>query len=239
MVQYRRNQELLYERPEALPAEAPPDAARVRQIIARARAAGRALLTEAEAKDLLAAYGVPVVPTLACATADEAAAAARRVGLPAVVKLLSSTLTHKSDVGGVQLNLRDEAAVRAAFEAVRANVARAAPDRPGAFEGVTVQPMVRERGYEVIVGSSVDRQFGPVILFGAGGVLVEVFGDRALGLPPLNRTLARRLMERTKIYQALKGVRGQSPVNLEALEGLLVRFSRLLVDFPEVQEVET
>jgi acetyltransferase len=238
MVQYRRNQELLYERPEALPAEAPPDAARVRQIIGRARAAGRALLTEAEAKDLLAAYGVPVVPTVACATADEAAAAARRVGLPAVVKLLSSTLTHKSDVGGVQLNLRDEAAVRAAFEAVRANVARAAPDRPGAFEGVTVQPMVRERGHEVIVGSSVDRQFGPVILFGAGGVLVEVFGDRALGLPPLNRTLARRLMERTKIYQALKGVRGQPPVNVEALEALLVRFSRLLVDFPDIQEVD-
>jgi acetyltransferase len=98
--------------------------------------------------------------------------------------------------------------------------------------------MVRERGHEVIVGSSVDRQFGPVILFGAGGVLVEVFQDRALALPPLNRTLARRLMERTKIYKALQGVRGQRPVDLEALESLLVRFSRLLADFLEIQEVD-
>jgi acetyltransferase len=106
------------------------------------------------------------------------------------------------------------------------------------FEGVSVQPMVGDRGYELIIGSSLDRQFGPVILFGCGGVLVEVFKDRALGLPPLNRTLARRLMERTKIYETLQGVRGQRAVNLEALEALLAHFSQLLVDFPEIQEVD-
>jgi acetyltransferase len=106
------------------------------------------------------------------------------------------------------------------------------------LEGVSVQAMIGERGYELIIGSSVDRQFGPVILFGSGGVLVEVFKDRVLALPPLNRTLARRLMERTKIYEALQGVRGQKPVNLEALEALLVRFSLLLVDFPEIQEID-
>jgi acetyltransferase len=159
-------------------------------------------------------------------------AAAQRLGYPVVLKLLSRTITHKSDVGGVQLNLPDEEAVRRAFRAIQARVSAEA------FDGVIVQPMVSDKGYELIVGSSVDRQFGPVILFGAGGVLVEVFQDRALALPPLNRTLARRLMEQTRIYQALKGVRGRPPVNLEALETLLVRFSQLLADQPEVWEID-
>jgi acetyltransferase len=236
MVQYRRNQELLYETPPALPEDTAPDTSRVRQIFKRVRAAGRSLLTEVEAKEVLAAYGVPVVPTIACRSTDEAVAAANRIGYPVVLKLLSTTITHKSDVGGVQLNLADEQAVRRAFALIEANVRRLG--KPSAFESVSVQAMVRERGHELIIGSSVDRQFGPVILFGAGGVLVEVFKDRALGLPPLNRTLARRLMERTKIYEALKGVRGQKPVNLEALETLLTRFSLLLVDFPEIQEAD-
>jgi acetyltransferase len=237
MVQYRRSQELLYETPQALPEDWRPDAGRVREVIAAARAAGRTLLTEAEAKDVLAAYGLPVTPAVPCRTADEAAAAARRIGYPVVVKLLSTRLTHKSDVGGVQLDLADEAAVRSAFEKIRSNAARLGT--PEAFEGVTVQPMVKDKGFELIVGSSVDRQFGPVILFGAGGVLVEVMQDRALALPPLNRTLARRAMERTRIYAALQGVRGQKPVHLEALETLLVRFSQFLCDFVEdVQEVD-
>jgi acetyltransferase len=254
MVQYRRNQELLYETPPAMPEDWRPDAARVRRIIADARAAGRTLLTEAEAKDLLAAYGLPVTPAVACRTADEATAAARRIGFPVVLKLLSTRLTHKSDVGGVQLNLADDKAVRDAFDRIRANVAtvgdalRESPANRGAigplsaadaFEGVTVQPMVTEKGIELIIGSSADRQFGPVVLFGAGGVLVEVLQDQALGLPPLNRTLARRLMERTRIYPALKGVRGQKPVDLEALETMLAHFSLLLADFVEdIQEVD-
>ncbi len=237
MVQYRRNQELLYETPPALPEDWRPDGERVRRLIAGARTAGRTLLTEAEAKDLLAAYGLPVTPAVACRTADEAAAAARRIGFPVVLKLLSTRLTHKSDVGGVQLNLADEKAVRDAFERIRANVAKVG--EADAFEGVTVQPMVTEKGIELIIGSSTDRQFGPVVLFGAGGVLVEVLQDRALGLPPLNRTLARRLMERTRIYPALQGVRGQRPADLEALETMLSRFSLLLTDFVEdIQEVD-
>ncbi|HEY7328985.1 MAG TPA: bifunctional acetate--CoA ligase family protein/GNAT family N-acetyltransferase [Gemmataceae bacterium] len=243
MVQYRRNQELLYETPPAMPEDSAPDMRRVRQIVQQVRDSGRTLLTEVESKDVLAAYGVPVVSTTACKTADEASAAANKIGYPVVVKLLSSTITHKSDVGGVQLNLADENAVRAAFATIESSVryhTNHANDksRPAAFEGVSVQAMVRERGYELIIGSSVDRQFGPVILFGCGGILVEVFKDRALGLPPLNRTLARRLMERTKIYEALQGVRGQNAVSLEALETLLARFSQLLVDFPEIQEVD-
>ena len=235
MVQYRRNQELLYETPEAIPEET-LDQERVRAILRTARGEERTLLTEAEAKEVLAAYRIPVTPTVPCRTAEEAVAAAGRIGYPVVLKLLSRTITHKSDVGGVQLNLANEAAVRQAFEAIRAGVARVG--KAEAFEGVTVQPMVRGKGYELIVGSSVDVQFGPVILFGAGGVLVEVFKDRALGLPPLTRTLARRLMERTKIYKALQGVRGERPVDMKELETLLVRFSQLVADFPEIQEID-
>lgn len=236
MVQYRRNQELLYERPEAMPEDWRPDGERVRQIIARARLERRKLLDEAEAKELLAAYGLPVVRSVACRTMEEAVKAAKQIGFPVVLKLLSTKLTHKSDVGGVMLNLADEPAVCSAFDAIRANVTRKAS--ADCFEGVTVQAMIKDKGYELIVGSSVDRQFGPVILFGAGGVLVEVMKDSSLALPPLNRTLARRLIERTQIYKALGGVRGQSAVDLGSLETLLVRFSQLLCDFPEIEEVD-
>lgn len=235
MVQYHRSQELLYEAPPALPEEAAPDSDRVRKLFAAVRAEGRTLLTEAEAKEVLSAYGIPVTPTIACRTADEAVAAAHEVGYPVVLKLLSRTITHKTDVGGVQLNLANEAAVRQAFETIQANVAK---KDASAFDGVTVQPMVREKGYELIVGSSVDRQFGPVVLFGAGGIMVEVFKDRALALPPLTRTLARRLMERTQIHHALLGVRGQRPVDMEELETLLVRFSQLVADFAEIAEID-
>jgi acetyltransferase len=236
MVQYRRNQELLYETPEALAEDWSPDHAAVRAVLRGARAAGRTLLTEAEAKQVLAAYDVPVTPALPAATADEAVAAAGRVGYPVVLKLLSKTITHKSDVGGVQLNLPDDSAVREAFAAIRNNLERRG--LAAGFEGVTVQPMILDRGHELIIGSSVDAQFGPVILFGAGGILVEVLKDRALGLPPLNRTLARRLMERTVIFEALKGMRGQTAVAFGRLETVLVRFSQLVVDYREIQEID-
>src|SRR5262249_7571319 len=157
-----------------------------------------------EAKELLTAYGIPVTPTVFVGSAEEAVAAARKIGYPVVLKLYSQTVTHKSDAGGVQLNLAGDDAVRQAFQTIRENLAayvKAHGLEPGGCEGVTVQPMVREKGFELIVGSSVDAQFGPVILFGAGGILVEILKDRALALPPLNRTLARRLIERTQIYE--------------------------------------
>jgi acetyltransferase len=236
MVQYRRAQELLYETPEAMPQNWQPNTARVREIIAQARSENRTLLNEAEAKQILAAYGLPVVPSIACRTMEEAVQKAVQIGYPVVLKLLSSKITHKSDVVGVQLNLRDETAVCAAFDTIRANVTRRGT--AAAFEGVTVQPMIEDKGYELIIGSSIDRQFGPVILFGAGGVLVEIMKDSALALPPLNRTLARRLMERTQIYKALHGVRGEASVDLGALETLLARFSQLVCDFAEIQEID-
>jgi acetyltransferase len=235
MVQYHRNQELLYEAPPALPEEIIPDQERVRRLIAAARTDHRTLLTEVEAKEVLAAYGIPVAPTIPCRTADDAVAAARQIGYPVVVKLLSRIITHKSDVGGVKLNLHDDDGVRSAFRTIEANVAGKGPQ---AFDGVSVQPMVIQKGFELIVGSSIDRQFGPVVLFGAGGIMVEVFKDSALSFPPLTRTLARRLIERTRISHALAGIRGQKPVNITELESLLVRFSQLVADFLDIAEID-
>src|ERR1035438_8583346 len=165
--------------------------------------ADRALLTEYESKQLLKAYDIPTVDTRIAITETEALQAADEIGYPIVLKVYSLSITHKTDVGGVQLNLRDAGAVKTAFQAIRQSVT----EKVGAenFQGVTVQPMVKLDGYELIVGSSLDEQFGPVILFGTGGQLVEVFEDRALALPPLNSTLALRLMEQTKILQARKG----------------------------------
>ena len=227
----------LYETPTA-GQEGKTDVTVASAVIEEARAAGRTLLDEVESKRLLAAYGIPTTDTRAAATAAEARAAATAIGFPVAVKLYSRTLTHKTDVGGVKLGVADEGAVERAFDAIRAAVT----ERAGAqhFLGVTVQPMARggAGAFELILGASLDAQFGPVLLFGAGGQLVEIFRDRALALPPLNRTLARRLMEQTKIHRALAGVRGQKPVPLGALEELLVRFSDLVVEQPWIKELD-
>jgi len=214
-----------------------PDREAASAIINRVRGSGRSLLTEAESKELLAAYGIPTVPTHIALNADQAVALAEHIGYPVVLKLHSETVTHKTDVGGVKLNLNGEQAVRSAFEAIQKGVSEkhSAAD----FLGVTVQPMIElSDAYELIVGSSIDAQFGPVILFGMGGQLVEVFKDRALGLPPLNATLARRMMERTKIFEALKGVRGRPPVDIAALETLLVNFSQLVAEQRWIKELD-
>ncbi len=237
MWRYSYNLRGLYETPVLRSAtECEPDRSAVAQLINSARAEGRSLLSEAESKQLLSAYFIPTVDTRVAATADEAVAHADAIGYPVVLKLHSCTLTHKTDVGGVQLNLKDAAAVRAAFQAIDDSV-RA---RGGAqhFLGVTVQPMITREGYELILGSSIDPQFGPVLLFGRGGVLVEVDPDRSLGLPPMNTTLARRMMEQTRIYKALCGVRGLPAADLPALETLLVNFSRLVVEQPWIREID-
>lgn len=238
MWRYNYNIRGLYETPVLPPDETAlgPDRALVEKLITDARAAGRTILPEHESKKILAAYGIPVVPTEVAVTAEEAVAAADAMGYPVVLKLYSNTIAHKTDVGGVQLNLKSAATVAGAFDAILASVT----ERAGAehFEGVVVQPMVQNEGYEIIIGSSIDPQFGPVLLFGSGGQLVEVFKDSALGLPPLNTTLARRMMEQTRIYTALKGVRGRKPVDLGALEHLLVRFSKLVVEQPWIAEID-
>jgi len=238
MWRYSYNLRGLYETP-TLPADTDGVAlgrAEAGTIIQTARASSRTLLTEFESKRLLAAYHIPTVETRLATTEDEAVRCAGEIGYPAVLKLSSETITHKTDVGGVQLDLPDGPAVRRAYQAIEASVREKAG--PQHFQGVTVQPMVKLDGYEIIVGSSLDPQFGPVLLFGAGGQFVEVFHDSALALPPLNSTLARRLMEQTRIYAALQGVRGRPPVDLAALEQLLVRFSQLVTEQRWIKEID-
>jgi acetyltransferase len=207
-----------------------------RALLGRVRAAGRTILTEAESKQVMALYRIPTVETRLANSESDAASCARAMGFPVVLKLNSETITHKSDVGGVKLDLRNEEAVRQAYRAIEAAVREKAGQED--FLGVTVQPMLNLDGYELIVGSSVDAQFGPVILFGSGGQLVEVYRDRALALPPLNTTLAARLMEQTRIFRAFQGVRGRAAVDVAALENVLVHFSRLVVEQPWIKEMD-
>jgi acetyltransferase len=239
MWKYSYNLKGLYETPAIWEESADwsPDRKLVDHVIQKARGEGRTILTEFESKQVLSAYGIPTAQTIIAADAETAATAAGQIGYPVVLKLHSETISHKTDVGGVQLNLGDAAAVRRAFEAIQTSVAA----KVGAehFLGVTVQPMIKLKdAYELIVGSSLDPQFGPVLLFGTGGQLVEVFKDRSLSLPPLNTTLARRMMEQTKIYKALKGVRGRKPVDLAALEVLMVRFSSLVAEQRWIAEID-
>ncbi|MEI6076570.1 MAG: bifunctional acetate--CoA ligase family protein/GNAT family N-acetyltransferase [Verrucomicrobiota bacterium] len=238
MWHYSENLRQLYETPAMEPDDAHGeiDREKATTIINEVRKSGRSILTEFESKKLLAAYGIPTVETHIALTESDAVKQAARLGFPVVLKLYSETITHKTDVGGVQLNLRTASAVRQAWKVIESSCIKKAGKEH--FLGVTVQPMIKLEGYEVIIGSSMDSQFGPVLLFGTGGQLVEVFKDRALGLPPLNATLARRMMERTKIYTALKGVRGRKATNLAALEQLLVRFSQLVVEQPWISEID-
>ncbi len=237
MWKYSYNLRGLYETPELRGSEAEaPSRVLVDNLILQARQAHRTVLSELESKQILSAYGIPTVNTRLAQSEAQAAEAAGAIGYPVVLKLHSQTLTHKTDVGGVELDLRDADAARAAYRAIETAVRSKAG--AGHFLGVSVQPMVRREGYELIVGSSIDPQFGPVILFGAGGQLVEISQDRALALPPLNSTLARRMMEQTRIYKALEGARGREPVDLVRLEELLVKFSRLVVEQPWIREID-
>jgi acetyltransferase len=239
MWQYSENLRALYETPvpSADPADLESGRAKANKMIEAIKKSGRTILTEAESKDLLGCYGIPTVITKIAKTEAAAAKLAKEIGFPSVLKLYSETITHKTDVGGVQLNLKDEAEVRKAFNDIK----QAVTEKKGAehFQGVTVQKMIKlADGYEIILGSSIDPQFGPVLLFGMGGQLVEVFKDKSLSLPPLNTTLARRMMERTKIYHALKGVRGRKPVDLAALEKLMVGFSQLVAEQRWIKEID-
>ncbi len=238
MWQYSYNLSGIYETP-ILPSyeETGPDRALAQKMIETARKAGRTILTELESKQLLAAYNIPIVHTGVAKTEEEAVNWANSLGYPVVLKLFSETITHKTDVGGVQLNLTDEDAVRWAYNTIKSTVT----EKVGAdhFLGVTVQEMVRQDGaYELIVGSIVDPQFGPVLVFGSGGQLVEIFKDRAIALPPLNTTLARRMIEQTQIYKALKGVRGRQAIDLAELEQIMVRFSQLVIEQRWIKEID-
>ena len=238
MWRYADNLRSLYETPAVGADSDHPFAKRskVAKIIRTARRGKRTLLTEVESKEILAAHGIPVVETHIALSEEEAVKIAESIGSSVVLKVHSATITHKTDVGGVKLNLRGAGAVRRAYRQIQVAVTK--HNRGEDFLGVTVEPMIAFDGCELILGSRLDPQFGPVLLFGAGGPLVEVFKDRALALPPLNATLARRVIEQTRIFAALKGVRGRGPFDLAALDQLLVRFSQLVTEQRRIKEID-
>ena len=216
MYQYKRNLELLYDTPEELPVDISPPKRPILITMRNAVMQNRVVLTETEAKNILEYYGLPVVKTYVAKTAEEAVQISSKIGYPAVLKILSPQITYKTEVGCVALDLNSETEVLEAFDRIIKNAKVYNPEAE--ILGVTVQPMIKKKGYEVIIGSKKDSIFGPVILFGMGGIGVELFKDYAIGLPPLNQTLARRLMEETKVYQLLKGYRNMPPANIKLLE---------------------
>lgn len=236
LVRYRRSQEQLMEMPPSVPDFA-TDPEAVRRIAQGALAEGRELLTEPEAKAVLAAYGVPVVPTERAESPEAAARVAAALAMPVALKILSPDITHKSDVGGVMLDLNGTEAVR---EAARQMLERVRGIQPDArIDGFTVQPMIRRpAAHELILGLTTDPLFGPVILFGQGGVAVERIDDKALALPPLNLALARELMGRTRVFRLLQGYRDRPPAALDRIALTLIQIAQLAGDVAEIQELD-
>jgi acetyltransferase len=234
MVAYARNQEMLM--------EAPPKV--IRNMVFNRKRADEFLtwnqeegfLPESDVRGLLAAYGLPVIRTEIADTEEQASRLSRSIGYPVVMKLYSSDITHKTDAGGVRLDLRSDTDVRTAYQQI---VASASRYKPGArIGGVTIQPFLSNPDFEILLGAKRDRYFGPVILFGMGGIFTEILKDKALGLPPMNRLLARRLMQETKAYTLLQGYRNRPPADFEHLEEMILRLSQLLIDFPQVAELD-
>jgi acetyltransferase len=236
MYSYAHNQEISQEIPPKLPKSLEFDVAGARAIIDKVLGDEGALLTEAESKALLKGYGIPVNRTEVATSQKEAVRIAQEVGYPVVMKIHSRDIIHKSDAGGVQLNLRNDEGVEIAFGKIMTGAN--AYDPNAQILGVTIQPMLECADYELIVGTKKDADFGPVILFGMGGIMTEILKDRAIALPPLNRLLARRLMEGTRVYRILQGYRNRPAANLELLEEILIRLAQLVTDFPEIEELD-
>lgn len=237
VAQFHRNQRQLMETPSSVPDEFQASVPIVRTIIESVLADGRDVLMEHEAKQLLAAYGVPVVETHVVSTVAELPDAARAMTFPLVLKILSPDITHKSDVGGVALGIDSIHALEAAGAAMLARCQAAQPH--ARILGFTLQPLVkRPEAVELIAGIAVDATFGPIILFGQGGTAVEVIADKAISLPPLNLSLARELVSRTRVHRLLAGYRDRSPVDALALHLMLVKISQLVVDFPAILELD-
>jgi acetyltransferase len=237
LVNYRRNQVALMQAPNATASSFDAQVVAARGLVARVLASGRTELNELEAKALLAAYGIPVVATRSVDSVEEAVAAADQIGYPVVLKVLSPQISHKSDVGGVALDLVDADAVRTAGVEMHRRIATLRPDAE--LTGFTVQGMVRRaRAHELIVGVATDPVFGPVVMFGEGGTAVEVIGDRAMALPPLNTVLAADLVGRTRVSRLLAGYRDREAADLAAIHTTLVRVSQMVCDLPELKELD-
>jgi len=235
LYQYTRSLANLYETPADILPDFTPNRESVKRIFIEVARSGREILSEVEAKQVLEAYGIPVVTTKVAASPEECSKIAEQIGFPVAIKILSHDITHKSDVGGIALNVRSAPEAANQFTKITELVKQARPD--ARIIGVTVQAMSRG-GYEVIIGSKRDRTFGPAIMFGMGGTGVELYRDVAVDFPPLNQALARSMIQSTKVSRLLSGFRGRPAVDMVALEQTLVKFSYLLVDFPEITELD-
>jgi acetyltransferase len=236
MYQYSTQLKLLQEIPEKLPRKLDFDSGQAEAIIADGLKRDTPTLTEVESKNLLAAYGIPVNPTVQAGSVEAALEAAQKLKFPLAMKLDSRDISHKTDADGVQLNLTNPEEIRQAYQKIMQGARRYKAE--ARIDGVTLQPMLTREGQELIMGAKLDPEFGPIILFGMGGILTEVLKDTAIALPPLNRLLARRLMQQTRVYQLLKGFRNLPAADLMLLEEILIRLSQLVTDFSEIAELD-
>ena len=234
MVEYSKNLGMLLEVPPKLNRAMAFDQRKARELITGAPEQG--FMPEADARDILSAYGLPVIRMETAKTEEEACTIGSNMGYPLVMKLLSPDITHKTDAGGVRLDLRSETDIRDAFREITASAKRYRPD--ARIDGVTLQPFFADPDYEILLGAKRDPNFGPVILFGTGGIFTEIVKDRSLGLPPMNRLLAQRMMQETRIYRLLQGYRNRSPADMVRLEEMVIQLSQLLIDFPEIAELD-
>jgi len=236
MHRYQRNLELLYETPADLPVDQAPPKNNLKALIRAICAGGRRVLTEDESKRFLRNYKIPTTKTRLAKNVEEALGMAKETGYPVVLKIASPDISHKSDIGGVVTGIDSADRLTEEYGGL---LERAKSACPGAtIRGVTVQKMIEGIDYELILGAKKDRDFGAVILFGMGGIGAEIFRDFSIGLPPLNQTLARRLMEETKVYELIRGFRGKRPADMTRLEQLIVSFANMIVDFPEIKEMD-
>ncbi|MFH0977699.1 MAG: bifunctional acetate--CoA ligase family protein/GNAT family N-acetyltransferase [Candidatus Woesearchaeota archaeon] len=235
MYSYSRNLELLYETPATIPHAFKPDTEKNRALIQKIVSENRFVLTEMESKQLVANYGIPVTKHAVARSPADAAKIAAKIGFPVVMKILSQDIIHKTNVGGVKVGIKSAAEAKSAFTQIISSAKKAMPK--ARIEGVFVEKMVSKK-YELLIGAKKDPLFGPVIVFGMGGVAVEVFKDTSIGLPPLNMALAMRLISETTIYNLLKGYRGMPGVDLKSIQFLLYKFAYLVMDFPEIKEID-
>ncbi len=236
MYKYGRNLELLYETPAELPVDLAPPKSNLKALIRRVVKEGRTVLNEEESKRFLLNYGIPTTKPYISKNAEEAIRKAKGIGYPVVLKIVSPDITHKSDVGGVVVGIDSDEKLMEKYDRLNRRIKETAPY--ARIEGISVQKMIEQVDYEIMLGAKKDKYFGTIILFGMGGVGTEIFEDFSIGLPPLNQTLVRRLMEETKVNRMIQGYREKSPADIKKLEQIIVCFSNLIVDFPEIAEMD-
>jgi len=235
MYDYSRNLQILHETPAQIPTQFQPNKKANKELINMVLNDNRSVMTEYEAKQFLANYDIPVIKNGIATNEEEAIKLAEEIGYPLVMKIASPDILHKTDVGGVKLNIQDKEEAKEAYNKILKSSTEKVPDAD--IRGVFVEQMMK-RKYELIIGCKKDPIFGPTIVFGMGGVAVEIFKDTRVGLPPLNMALAMRIIEDTKIYKLIKGYRGMPGADIQAIQFLLYKFAYLLMDFPQINEID-